>query len=134
MFDLIRRYKLKKVFHNYLHQLGPELPRRYGMLDQYTVLQIEATAGVLKLSSQYLPYAIALYRHEESVNTIERHNISQEFLNILRAEIADAIFDGDTDFSASESIKAGSSYGWKGGRPNGYVTSQAVWHTFGSER
>ncbi len=104
------------------------------MSDQYTVMQIETTAEVLKLSMQYIPYAIALYRHEESVNTLERHNISQEFLDILRAEIADAIYNGNTEYRANDSIKAGVPGGWKGGRPNGYVTCQAMWHAFGNGR
>lgn len=134
MFDLIRRHKLKKAFYSYLQQLGPELPKRYGMTDQYTVMQIEATASALKLNMQYLPYAIALYRHEESVNTRERYNISQAFLDVLRAEIAEAIFNGNTEFRAADAIKISMPNGWKGGRPNGHVTSQTVWHTFGSER
>jgi len=134
MLNFIKRYKIKKAFQSYLYKLGPALPGRFGMLDQYTVLQIESTAEILKLNMQYIPYAIALYRHEESVNTLERHNLSQEFLNVLRIEVADAIFNGNTEYRAGDSIKVGMAGGWKGGRPNGYVTNQAIWHSFGDGR
>jgi hypothetical protein len=132
MFKFIRNYKLNKAFSSYLQQLGPALPDRYGLADQYTVLQIEKTAETLKLNMRYIPYAIALFRSEESVNTVDRHTINQEFLNILRREIADAIFDGDISYTAKDTIRAGIPGGWKGGKPNGHVTMQAMWGSFDS--
>jgi len=52
----------------------------------------------------------------------------------LRNEIADAIFDGNLRYTAKDAIRTGTPGGWKGGKPNGYVTSQAMWGAFGSQK
>ena len=131
MINYIKQLKLRRAFDDYLSKLGPTLNRRYGVSDQYTVMQVEKTAAHLKLNMSYIPYAIALYRHEESKNTINLYRIDQDFLNILRNEIANAIFDGDLSYTAQDAIRLGSPKGWRGGRPNGWVTQKAMWHTIG---
>ena len=62
-----------------------------------------------------LPYAIALYRSEESENTRAIYALSQQCLDALRREIADAYFAGDVQYSAMQVIKLGQGYEWKGG-------------------
>ena len=69
MIQLLRSYRRSRIIAAYIRQLGPALLRRYGPLDQYTVRQIEVTARQLGIALDCLPYAVALYRSEESENT-----------------------------------------------------------------
>ncbi|WP_420890919.1 DUF6559 family protein [Marinobacter suaedae] len=115
MIDLIRRYQLRRAFRSYIHTLGPELRKRYGGSDQYTVLQIKKTALHLKLNIQYLPYAVALYRHEQSKNTVDLLRLDQAFLDRLRREVADALFDGSTNYTARNVLALAKANDWRGG-------------------
>jgi len=74
--------------------MAPVLVKRYGVLDEYTVLQLEKTTHSCRLSEQYLPYAIALFRKTESENTLILYRIDQTFLDILRKEISTWFFEG----------------------------------------
>ncbi len=85
--------------------LGPALVDRYGALDQYTVMQIQATAEKLKLGTRYLAYAVALYRYDESENTINILRVDQAFLDQLREEIAASWFDGDLDYRSEDVLR-----------------------------
>lgn len=131
MIDFIRNYRLNCAVNSYINELGPCLLKRYGAAEQYTVMQIKKTAKQLKLNEGCLPYAIALFRQDESKNTISLYRINQDFLDILRAEIAGAFFDGNTGYDARDVLRLGKPKGWKGGRPNGWVTQQAFWHAIG---
>lgn len=115
MIQLLRSYRRSRIIAAYIRQLGPALLKRYGLLDQYTVRQIEATARQLGIAMDCLPYAIALYRSEESENTRAIYALSQSCLDALRREIADAYFGGDMQYSTMQAIKLGQDYGWKGG-------------------
>lgn len=115
MIELIRKFQLKRAFQDYVHILGPELRKRYSGLDQYTVPQIKKTVAHLKLKIQYLPYAVAMYRHEESKNTVDMLRVDQDFLDRLRAEVADALFDGNPNFTARDVIALSKAGTWKGG-------------------
>lgn len=115
MIELIRKFQLKRAFRGYVHTLGPELRKRYGGSDQYTVLQIKKTAVHLKLNTQHLPYAVAMYRHEQSKNTVDMLRLDQAFLDRLRSEIADALFDGNPNYTAREVLAMSKAAQWKGG-------------------
>jgi len=99
MIDYLRKRKLRKAFKSYIHELGPNLVKRYGPQDQFTVMQVQTTAEHLKLDTRFIAYAVALYRHEESENTINILGVDQEFLDKLRSEIANSIFDGNVTAS-----------------------------------
>ncbi|MBW7471579.1 DUF6559 family protein [Marinobacter sp. F4218] len=115
MIELIRKFQLKRALRGYVQILGPELRKRYGGSDQYTVLQIKKTVAHLKLDIQYLPYAVAMYRHEQSKNTVDMLRLDQAFLNRLRAEVADALLDGNPNYSARDVLALSKKVKWKGG-------------------
>ncbi|MCK5874921.1 MAG: hypothetical protein KAG82_09550 [Alcanivoracaceae bacterium] len=115
MIHLLRSYRRSRIIAAYIRQIGPALLKRYGTMDQYAVRQIEATARQLGISLDCLPYAIALYRREESENTRTLYALSQPCLDALRKEIAEAYFAGDADYSAMQAIALGQAYPWKGG-------------------
>lgn len=115
MFEFWRRYRLRKAFQRYVQILGPALVRRYGPLDQFTVAQIQATAGSLKLDLRFIAYAVALYRQDASENTVNLLRLDQPFLDLLRAEIAEAFFDGDVGYNAQAVLALSTKPGWQGG-------------------
>lgn len=115
MIELIRKYQLRRAFKSYIYTLGPELRKRYGGSDQYTVLQIKKTVVHLNLNKQYLPYAVAMYRHEQSKNTVDMLRLDQAFLDRLRAEVAAALFDGNPNYDARDVLALTKAVGWKGG-------------------
>ena len=123
MFNRLRVYKLRKALNQYVFRLGPALVKRYGSSEQYTVLQIEKTARQLHLDMRYLPYAIALYRHEESVNTVGLYRLNQDFINTLRSELADSIFGGKVNYTARDVLGLSKKVGWKGGPPPNWVSN-----------
>ena len=112
---ILGRYRLNKVLDAYVKLLSPALKRRYGASDQYTALQISKTLRALKLNDRYVAYAIALFRHEESKNTIGLFNIDQAFLNKLRGELGVRYFEGRSSFDANDVLALTVSRGWKGG-------------------
>lgn len=117
MIEFLRRYQLRKAFRSYIYKLGPALAKRYGRGDQYTVLQIKKTVLHLKLSVRYLPYAVALYRHEQSSNTVDLLRIDQASLDQLRSEVAEALFHGNTHYRATQVLAMSKQRGWRGGPP-----------------
>ncbi|QEQ96926.1 DUF6559 family protein [Neptunomonas concharum] len=125
MLDFIANYKRNKAIKEYLGILGMALNKRYSALDQFTVMQIEKTITDLSLSNRFTGYAIAMYRHEESKNTIALYCIDQELLDLLRRDIADWFFNGSTDYRAQDIVRLGSPRGWRGGSPNQWVANQA---------
>ena len=118
MFDMFRTYTLKDAVTDYVQKLGPALLKRYGGATQYTVKQIQKTVKSLGLEKKYIPYAIALYRHDASVNTLSLYRIDQGFLDVLRDEIADFLFYGSDVYDARDVMKLNKKWAWKGGRDN----------------
>ena len=111
----IDRFFLRRAFEDYVLKLGPALIKCYGSSDQYTVKQVETTVRDLKLNPDFIRYAIALYRFEESKNTLNLYSIGQSELDCLRSEIAHSLFSGNLKFTASDVIAVGKSKGWSGG-------------------
>ena len=105
-----------RAVKSYLMKLVPELFKRYGRSEQYTVLQIERTIEDLRLNVHFVPYAIALMRYQESENSLDRHQLDQAFLDILRQELADWLFDGDEAYTTSDVRKLSAPRFWRGGR------------------
>jgi len=111
---ILNEFLKKRLIKKYIFELTPALRKGYGLQEQYTVPQIENAAKKCKLSMQYIPYAIALYRHEETYRTIKLYRINQSFLNILRKEISDWFFDGD-QYRIRNVVNFSKSKTWKGG-------------------
>ena len=124
MIAYLRQRKLRKAFKQYLYELGPSLVKRYGPLDQFTVMQIQATADHLKLDTRFIAYAVALYRQKESENTINLLRVDQIFLDQLRYEIAESLFDGNSGYSSSDVLRLGKNAGWKGGPPPNWMANR----------
>ncbi|MCK4742966.1 MAG: hypothetical protein KAT25_04035 [Sulfuriflexus sp.] len=116
MFELFSTYTLQDAVTDYVQKLGPALLKRYGGSLQYTVKQVEKTVRSLGLEKRYIPYAIALYRHDASVNTLSLYRIDQGFLDVLREEMADFLFYGNTNYNARNVMKLNKKWAWRGGR------------------
>ncbi|WP_049721508.1 DUF6559 family protein [Gilvimarinus polysaccharolyticus] len=112
--NLLNRYFKKRIIKKYIFVMAPVLVARYGALDEYTVLQLEKTTQFCRLSTQYIPYAIALFRREESENSVKLYRIDQSFLNVLRKEISDWFFDGYA-YKTKDVINLAKSRKWRGG-------------------
>jgi len=111
----IRNVRLNQSVKRYVHQLGPALASRYGTSEQYTVLQIIKTAKAVGLKMGHAAYAVALFRQEESENTLAFFQMSQMDIDAIRAVIADSLFDGKRHYSALDVLKLSRSGGWRGG-------------------
>jgi len=74
MINFLNTFLRNRIIDKYIFELAPLLVKR------------------CRLSTQYIPYAIAIYRHEESNRTKKLYRINQQFLNILRAEISDTLY------------------------------------------
>lgn len=83
----IHRYRRNRAVKKYVLKLAPLLVKRYGTSDQYTVGQIERTIREFKFSMPFAAYAVALFRYEESFNTIKRYQLNQHALNQVRCEL-----------------------------------------------
>ena len=108
--DYLKRRAIKK----YIFEMAPVLVKGYGVIDQFTVPQLENAARKCGLSMQYIPYAIALYRHEASNRTTKLYRIDQTFLNLLRREVAEWFFEGE-DYRAKDIINLAKPRVWRGG-------------------
>lgn len=124
MIEYLRKRKLRKAFKSYIHELGPALVKRYGPQDQFTVMQVQATVEHLKLDTRFIAYAVALYRHEESENTINILGVNQDFLDKLRSEIANSIFDGNVRYSSKQVLDLSRRIGWQGGAPPNWMANK----------
>lgn len=111
---ILNRYMKKRAIKKYIFVMTPALANGYGVLDEYTVLQLEQATRICRLSAQYLPYAIALFRKKESENTVKLYRIDQSFLDILRKEISDWFFDG-YPYKTKDVIRLAKSNKWRGG-------------------
>lgn len=117
MTGYFRKRRLNKAFRAYVHLLGPELAKQYGVLDQYTVKQILASANALSIDKRFIVYAVALFRRDESENTNRLLGVNQNFLNSLRQEIANSIFSGNIRFGPKDVFTLGKRIAWRGGPP-----------------
>lgn len=113
--NILNKYLKKRIVKKYIYVMAPALVHRYGAQDEYTVLQLEKTTQACQLSSQYIPYAIALFRKKESVNTVSLYRIDQSFLDILRKDISEWFFDGYA-YKTRDVINLAKSNTWRGGR------------------
>lgn len=112
--DILNKYFKKRIVKKYIYKITPALAKRYGVLDEYTVLQLEKTVEACQLSVQYLPYAIALFRKKESENTLKLYRIDQSFLDILRKEISNWFFDG-YPYKTKDVFGLAKPKAWRGG-------------------
>lgn len=113
--NFLRRHRLRRALDSFVTVLGPALKQRYGKVEQYTVMQVRKTLSDLKLGERYVEFAIAMFRHEESANTLRLLSIDQLQLLRLRQEIADRYFDGNRRFSVGDVLGLNATRGWQGG-------------------
>lgn len=124
MLKYLHKRRLRKAFKRYLYELGPALMKRYGSHDQFTVKQVQATAKELKLDTRFISYAVALYRQDESENTIKLLNVNQDFLDLLREEIAASFFDGNIKYTTRDVLGLSKKLGWRGGPPPNWMANK----------
>lgn len=124
LLEFFRKRKLQEAFKLYIHELGPALSNRYGLREQFTVMQVQATVEYLGLEDRFIAYAVALYRYEESDNTINLLGVDQLFLDQLRLEIAKSIFDGNERYNASDVLGLSKKTTWRGGAPPNWMANR----------
>lgn len=124
IFSFLEKRRLRKTIKQYVSVLGPALIKRYGTSEQYTVKQITKTVQALKLNNQYMSYAISLYRHEESENTINLYNIDQSTLNDVRSAISKMLFDGDMRYRSNDVVQLLKRNQWKGGSHGDWMANK----------
>lgn len=112
--NIITRYLRNRAVKSYVVKLAPLLVKRYGASEQYTVGQVFRTIQEYKINVRFIAYAIALYRHEESFNTINRHQINQELLNQLRGELV-LLLGLAASYTAKDVMALAAPPTWKGG-------------------
>ena len=112
--QILNEFIKHRLITKYIYEVAPVLLKSYGLHEQYTVPQIEKAAMKCGVSMQYIPYAIALYRHEVSNRTLRLYRLDQGFLDILRDEIAVNYFDGST-YRAKDVFKLARPREWRGG-------------------
>lgn len=123
MIEFLRKRKLKKAFSKYVHVLGPALSQRYGAVDQYTVKQILATSKDIDIDTRFIAYAVALYRRDESENTVKLLNVDQYFLDTLRMEIASSLFGGNINYKTKDVLNLSKRASWRGGPPPNWMAN-----------
>lgn len=123
MLNLFKQRAKTKAIVSYIQDLAPAAVKRYGLRDQYTVMQVQKTIRDLGLNAKFIHYAIALMRHEASDNSIDLHQIDQDYLDYLRYDIADMFFDGDTTFDLTDIVRLGSPGRWGGGHHNNWMAN-----------
>ncbi len=114
MISFIQKFKLNNALKDYLYKLGPALVKRYGQSEQYTVMQIKKTAKSLGLNMRFIRYAVAMYRHQESENTMNFYRIDQDLLDKLRSEMSLALFGYSKKYRVQDVITHGKPMGWRG--------------------
>ncbi|MEJ1337240.1 MAG: DUF6559 family protein [Candidatus Sedimenticola sp. (ex Thyasira tokunagai)] len=112
--NILNEFLKKRIISKYIFEMAPVLVKGFGPQDQFTVPQIETAARKCDISMQYIPYAIALYRHEESNRTVKLYHINQAFLELLRSEISEWFFEG-YDYRSKDVIKLAKPRVWRGG-------------------
>jgi Family of unknown function (DUF6559) len=113
--NFITRYLRNRAVKSYVLKLALLLVKRYGVSDQYTVGQISRTIQEYNLKSRFIAYAIALYRYEESFNTIKRYQINQALLDQLRQELV-LLLGLSPAYTAKDVLALAVPAAWKGGR------------------
>ena len=112
--NILNKFLKKRIIKRYIYDMAPVLIRGFGPQEQFTVPQIENAARKCGISMQYIPYAIALYRREESNRTKKLYRIDQAFLDVLRDEISEWLFDG-YEYRTDDVVKLSKPKAWRGG-------------------
>jgi hypothetical protein len=120
MLNYLRSLRRRRALGDYIRRLGPALLRRYGFSDCYTVRQVKVTVKSLGLDPDHVADAIALYCRLASPDSVALFSLDQQGLDQRRLELAEALFEGRIDFTASQVIAMGRPWGWHGGRHNNW--------------
>jgi hypothetical protein len=99
-----------RAIYQHLKHLGPELRKRYGTKPAYTPAQVRETLNFIRDRDGYDCYGFAIYCDDIDFNEYHRTIGESCDYHAMRAEIArsfDAVFHGDTTFTASEAIEYG---------------------------
>jgi uncharacterized membrane protein YgcG len=104
-----RSQKDRAIYHH-LKNLGPELRKRYGTKPAYTHEQVRETLNYIRYRDGKDCYALAIYcdyldfneYHRTIGETCDYHSMRDEIVRSF-----DAVFHGNTEFTASEAIEYG---------------------------
>ncbi len=119
MFYKWRKYKnLKRI----INSLPGELATRYGASDYYTPEQVSKTMETKKYSKEFAKYAQVIFiAPEKCVPEL----MPTESYEIIRTEIANKYFDGDTDFVAKSAT-------WRNVGNTGHSTYGVIQESLGA--
>jgi hypothetical protein len=102
--------KKDRAIYQHLTNLGPELRKRYGTKPAYTPTQVRETLNFIRYRDGYDCYSFAIYCDYNDFNEYHRTIGESCDYHAMRNEITqsfDAVFHGDTTFTANEAIEYG---------------------------
>lgn len=103
---LFRRQGIK----TYARALGPLLQKRYGRRDAYSAKQILKTSEEARLPPAYICYGLALFLFRDDFDRVHEERGELCDYDAMRQDIADACFDGDTNFSTDDAVTYGETH------------------------
>jgi hypothetical protein len=106
MIGFVRVIRGRRAMRRFLTALPRHLRRDYGHRGPYTPEQVEATIRRHKVTSpSFAHYAQAIFCDRESVERLWRERGSDLSFDDARAEIANAYFGGQTDFTEADTAR-----------------------------
>ncbi len=117
MLGILRTIRKRHAIRRYMAVLPAQLRKDFGHRGPYTPGQVEsAIVRSGRVSSAFLPYAIAIFCDAEVLKTLKLEGFEDHNLGALRSEVADRYFDGDVSFEARD---VGRLFGEHGGQSAG---------------
>lgn len=109
--EIIDNYKRNSAIKEYIKRLPGLLAKDYGKSKTYTPKQIRSTIERSNMNVTCACYGIAMFSTKEAFD--EYHEEIGEPCDyvVMRSEVADKHFAGNTDFSVSDVESASSSFG-----------------------
>ncbi len=103
MLGILRTIRKRHAIRRYMAVLPAQLRKDFGHRGPYTPGQVEsAIVRSGRVSSAFLPYAIAIFCDAEVLKTLKLEGFEDHNLGALRSEVADRYFDGDVSFEARD--------------------------------
>ena len=66
-----------------------------------------------------------LFKDDESENTMKLLRVNQKFLDVLRSEIAESLFEGNANYKTDDVLNLSKSRGWQGGSPPNWMANKS---------
>lgn len=127
---LLNRIKKYFAIKSYSKKLPPILKKRYGKHKHYSKPQIKSSIEYCGLSEDYTDYAYAMHMSRKKYNEMREIKNDSDDFDLLRKEIADSCFDGNSNFTIHDALdfaaKSGSIFSTESNFDNGISDSDTA--------